>query len=46
SDIGRFFGGRTHSTVKHGIEKIEKEVLTDQGTADLVERCTARLRWL
>ena len=46
SDIGRFFGGRTHSTAKHAIEKIEREIQADQATAQLVERCERRLRWL
>ena len=27
--IGEYFGGRDHTTVLHGIEKIEREVQTD-----------------
>jgi len=46
SDIGRFFGGRTHSTAKHSVDKIARHVATDQETAQLVERCSSRLRWM
>jgi len=43
SDIGRFFGGRTHSTAKHAVEKIEAELKSDSETAALIERCRRAL---
>ncbi len=45
SEIGRFFGGRTHSTVKYSVEKIERQLTEESDIASLVERCAARLRW-
>ena len=45
SDIGRFFGGRTHSTVKYAIKQVAQHAESEQGTASLVERCRRRLRW-
>ena len=43
SDIGRHFGGRTHSTVKHGIEKVTEEMQADEETAQVVKRCLEKL---
>ncbi len=37
TDIGRILGGRDHSTIIHGIEKIEKECKKDQSTQNLIE---------
>ena len=31
ADIGHELGGRDHTTVMHGIEKIERELGTDSG---------------
>jgi len=45
SDIGRFFGDRTHSTVKHAVELISRQLESDQETASVVERCRRRLEW-
>ena len=45
SDIGRFFGGRTHSTVKHAVERVGERLESDQEMASLVERCRRRLQW-
>lgn len=43
SDIGRFFGGRKHSTVKHSLARVAELVESDREIAALVERCRARL---
>ena len=42
AEIGRFFGGRKHSTVKHSIDLMERSVKADPATADLAARCEAR----
>ncbi|HEX3862942.1 MAG TPA: chromosomal replication initiator protein DnaA [Stellaceae bacterium] len=36
-EIGRKFGGRDHTTVMHGVRKIEELTATDQGLAEDVE---------
>ena len=35
--IGEFFGGRDHSTVKHGIEKIKEDIDSNLSTKSLVD---------
>ena len=37
SGIGEILGGRDHSTIIHGIEKIEKECKTNEKTQNLIE---------
>ena len=44
SDIRRFFGGRTHSTVKHAIQQVSTQLTCDQDVVSLVERCRKMLR--
>ena len=44
SDIGRCFGGRTHSTVKHAVAQVEGRMAQDPETVRLVELCRAKLR--
>jgi chromosomal replication initiator protein len=46
SDIGRFFGGRTHSTVKHAVERVGRQLESDQEMASFVERCRRQLEWV
>ena len=36
-DIGRRFGGRDHTTVMHGVKKIEELMITDSQIADDIE---------
>ncbi len=43
SEIGRFFGGRKHSTVKHALGRIEQLIESDPDAADLVRQCESRL---
>jgi chromosomal replication initiator protein len=43
SEIGRAFGGRTHSTVKHAVDKVRDLTGSDPQTAELLERCRAAL---
>lgn len=43
-DIGRRFGGRDHTTVLHGVRKIEALIATDEQIARDVEALTRRLR--
>ncbi len=43
SEIGRFFGGRKHSTVKHALGRIEQLIESDPEAADIVRQCEARL---
>ncbi|OGD87359.1 chromosomal replication initiator protein DnaA [Candidatus Curtissbacteria bacterium RIFCSPHIGHO2_02_FULL_40_17] len=38
SAIGQFVGGRDHSTIIHGVEKVEKDVLSNQPRKDEVLR--------
>ena len=35
--IGEVLGGRDHSTIIHGIEKIEAEYQTNESTQNLIE---------
>lgn len=43
-EIGRCFGGRDHSTVKHGYEKIRGLLTTDPTVRGQVEECRKLLR--
>ena len=43
-DIGRRFGGRDHTTVLHGVRKIEELIPTDEQVARDVEALTRKLR--
>ena len=43
-DIGRRFGGRDHTTVLHGVRKIEELLPTDEQVARDVEALTRKLR--
>lgn len=42
-NIGRFFGGRNHSTVKHAIGKVEEAVAATPAAARLIEELTRAL---
>ena len=42
--IGEFLGGRDHTTVMHGVTKIEGALQTDPQLRDKMERIRARLR--
>ncbi len=42
--IGRFFGGRDHSTVVHGVRSIENQMSVDQAVREDVSSIQARLR--
>jgi len=44
SEIGRFFGGKTHSTVKYAVQKVAERIKTDQTAARLIEAIQTRLR--
>jgi chromosomal replication initiator protein len=44
SDIGRRFGGRTHSTVKHAVDKMSREMKADSETAAVIEALRLRLQ--
>lgn len=44
SQVGRHFGGRTHSTVKHSVDKIIQEMRHNKDTASLVESIKAKLQ--
>ena len=44
SDIGRRFGGRDHTTVLHGVRKIEELMALDDQIARDVETLTRKLR--
>jgi len=35
--IGEFFGGRDHSTIKHGIDKIKDDIDSNISTKSLVD---------
>ena len=35
--IGEFFGGRDHTTVMHGVEKVEKAVTANDGIKQEME---------
>jgi len=43
-DIGNYFGGRDHSTVLYGIEKVQTLMASDAGIRELVEDFLARLQ--
>mgnify|MGYP000259390389 CR=1 FL=1 len=43
-DIGRHFGGRDHTTVLHGVRKIDSLLATDEQIARDVEALTRKLR--
>ncbi|RZJ43966.1 MAG: chromosomal replication initiator protein DnaA [Brevundimonas sp.] len=43
-DIGRRFGGRDHTTVLHGVRKIEELIAQDEAIARDVEALTRKLR--
>jgi len=43
TEIGRYFGGRTHSTVKHAVEKVAAEREADSHLAALVDRIAQKL---
>lgn len=43
-DIGRGFGGRDHTTIMHGVKKIEELMASDQQIADDVEMLTRALK--
>jgi chromosomal replication initiator protein len=43
--IGRFFGGRDHSTIIHSYEKIKKEILTNETLKVAVEEIVNKLRF-
>lgn len=43
SEIGRFFGGNSHSTVKHAVDKIDELTDTDDGMAASVRRVKDRI---
>lgn len=43
SEIGRFFG-RSHSTVKYGVDKISDKVESEKDTADLIDNIRTRLQ--
>ncbi|MFP4176611.1 MAG: DnaA ATPase domain-containing protein [Candidatus Brocadiia bacterium] len=38
SDIGRFYGGRSHSTVKHSVEKAKEQKETNPDFADRLDK--------
>lgn len=43
-DIGRRFGGRDHTTVLHGVRKVEELIASDEAIARDVEALTRKLR--
>jgi len=43
-DIGRRFGGRDHTTVLHGVKKIEELIGKDEQIARDVETLSRKLR--
>ena len=43
-DIGKFFGGRDHSTVIHSCEKIANELEMDDKLRDLIENLESRIK--
>ncbi len=42
--IAQQFGGRDHTTVLHAHRKIQRELLTDSSTKDLVDKLVEGLR--
>jgi len=43
-EIGERFGGKDHSTVLHGINKIENQVQSDQHVAGIIQKIKIRLK--
>ncbi len=43
-EVGRYFGGRDHSTVLYGVEKMEKRRRVDGDFASLIAELTRRIR--
>jgi chromosomal replication initiator protein len=41
--IGSYFGGRSHSTVMEGIEKIEKKMKNDQGLKEFINNLSKKI---
>lgn len=41
--IGRHFGGRDHTTVRHAFLKVERNIETDTDLAEIVERLRSQL---
>ncbi len=41
--IGKEFGGRDHTTVKHSIEQVEKLIKTDPGMAEVIKDINANI---
>jgi chromosomal replication initiator protein len=41
--IGEQFGGRDHSTIMHGCEKIEKDIVSDEYTKEMVSKIEKEL---
>ncbi|HFQ95572.1 MAG TPA: chromosomal replication initiator protein DnaA, partial [Anaerolineae bacterium] len=42
--IGEFLGGRDHTTVMHGVTKVEKNLQSDPVIRERLERVRARLK--
>ena len=42
TEVGRFFGGTSHSTVKHAVDKVGAALAVDERLAELVRRAEAR----
>lgn len=42
-DIGREFGNRDHATVKHSIEKVEKQIRSDPAFAEIIKELTTNI---
>jgi chromosomal replication initiator protein len=44
--IGKFFGGRDHSTIIHSYEKIKKEMESNETVKAAVSEITNKLRYI
>ena len=44
SRIGLEFGGKDHTTIMHGIEKITKEMKKDSGLVDVINHLKEQLK--
>ena len=42
--IGNEFGGRDHTTVKHSVEKIQKQIKTDKNLNDEIQKIINQIR--
>jgi chromosomal replication initiator protein len=42
-EIGRFFGGKNHTTVLHAIEKIEQEIAQDENKKRVIEQLASTI---